>query len=145
MLVDSNKRIGRPVGFKLSDDTKKKISGSLSGENHPLYGKERSEEVRAKISIKLVGIERSRETREKMGKSKRDKNKGLKIYKELLVMYTDSESRKFLEENKDKILNSNDFLPESSIRTDDVRYVDIDIENSIFASCNIDGSKKLNN
>ena len=144
-MAEPNKKTGRPKGFKLSQDTKDKISESLSGENHPLYGKPRPEEVKAKISIKLTGIERSIETRDKISEANRDKNKGLKIYKELLAVYTDPESVKFLMENRDNLLNSNDFLPESSIRTDDIRYVDIDIENTTYASCNIDGSKKLNN
>lgn len=36
------------VGKSLSEETKAKISTSLSGENHPMYGKERSEESKLK-------------------------------------------------------------------------------------------------
>lgn len=36
------------VGKNLSEETKAKISALLSGENHPMYGKERSEESKIK-------------------------------------------------------------------------------------------------
>lgn len=41
----------------------------VKGENHGLYGKERSEEVKERISEKLTGREFSEETREKLSKS----------------------------------------------------------------------------
>ena len=37
-------------GKKLSEETRKKISDAIKGENHPMYGKKLSEETRKKIS-----------------------------------------------------------------------------------------------
>lgn len=42
-------------GHYISEETKKKISESLSGENNPNYGKKRSEETRKKLSEALKG------------------------------------------------------------------------------------------
>lgn len=42
-------------GHYISEETKQKISKSLSGENHPFFGKKRSEETRKKQSEALKG------------------------------------------------------------------------------------------
>ena len=41
---------GLPKGYKLSDETKQKMSERKKGENNPMYGKKHSEETRKKIS-----------------------------------------------------------------------------------------------
>ena len=142
-MVNCSRR-GRPKGHKLSDETKRKISESVSGEKHPQYGKPRPEDVKARISEKMMGIERSEETRKKMSESKRLK-RGARLYKEMLVTYTDEESRKFLAENKDKILECVGILSEKSVGVSGLLLVDLDIENTIYASCDIKGDVKLDN
>lgn len=49
-----------------SDETKKKRSALMSGENHYLYGKHLSKETREKISIAKKGIKRSEDVRKKI-------------------------------------------------------------------------------
>jgi plasmid stability protein len=61
--VDSN------LGLKLSEETKQKLSEALSGENHPFFGKPRSEETKNRISESNKGREVSQETRDKISES----------------------------------------------------------------------------
>jgi len=49
------KTAGSSLGFKHSDETRAKISNSLSGERHPMFGLKHSDEIRAKISNSLSG------------------------------------------------------------------------------------------
>ena len=42
-------------GKHLSDDTKRKISESMTGEKHPLYGKRHSKETKIKMSESMKG------------------------------------------------------------------------------------------
>lgn len=42
-------------GYKYSDEVKHKISESVKGENHPMYGKHHSEEWRQKMSERMKG------------------------------------------------------------------------------------------
>ena len=59
------------LGKKLSEETKKRISESKKGENHPNYGKHHSEELKRKISKAKLGKEHSEETRKKMSESQK--------------------------------------------------------------------------
>jgi group I intron endonuclease len=52
--------------FKMSDETKMKISKATSGENHPLYGSKMSEETKNKIRDKHMGKITSDETKKKL-------------------------------------------------------------------------------
>ena len=67
---------------KLSEETKKVISKSVSGEKHPNYGKHLSEETRKKISEANKGKSRphTEETKKKMGKNRKG-NKNATSYK----------------------------------------------------------------
>ena len=60
------------VGWHPSDETKKKISQSLSGENHPMYGKHLSEETKAKIGDGNRNKIVSDDTRKKLSKNKKE-------------------------------------------------------------------------
>ena len=53
-------------GKHRSDETRRKISEALKGENHPMHGKHFSEEHRRKISEAHKGLTHSEETRRKM-------------------------------------------------------------------------------
>ena len=64
------------TGKKLSEDTKRKISQSVSKENHPMYGKHHSDEAKAKMSLAKSGANHpnygkhlSQNVREKISKS----------------------------------------------------------------------------
>ena len=95
------------IGFKLSDETKKKISESLRGEKHPLYGKHPSEETRKKMSEAKKGKPGHRlgkpldeETKKKI----RETLKGQKPSEETLKKRSKAlKGRKFSEEHKKKI------------------------------------------
>jgi len=56
-------------GCKFSDETRKKISEALKGENNPLYGKHHSDETRQKLSESHKGKHHSDETRQKMSEN----------------------------------------------------------------------------
>ena len=62
------------LGKHNSEETRKKISESKKGENHPLFGKHHSVETRKKMSEALKGKHRSEETRKKMSESKKGKH-----------------------------------------------------------------------
>ena len=54
----ANKARATSTGFSCdgnSEETRKKLSEAMSGENHPMYGKHLSEETRAKISESISG------------------------------------------------------------------------------------------
>lgn len=51
---------------KHTDDTRAKMSKSQSAENNPQFGKPRSLEERAAISMKLKGVKKTAETRQRM-------------------------------------------------------------------------------
>lgn len=65
-------------GFKHSKETKQKISESLKGENHPLYGKSPSEETRMKMSKNNArywkGKHLSEETKRKLSEANKGEN-----------------------------------------------------------------------
>ena len=46
---------GMSKGFKLSDETKHKMSEAKKGENNPMYGKHHSDETKQKISVRVQG------------------------------------------------------------------------------------------
>lgn len=53
------------LGSKHSEETKRKMSLSLSGPNNPLYGKTRSEETRRKIALSHEGKKDTEETKKR--------------------------------------------------------------------------------
>ena len=64
-------KLHNKIGKKLSDETKQKISESISGEKHPLYGKQLSEETKKKIGEAMKGRRLSEETKIKMREAKK--------------------------------------------------------------------------
>ena len=66
--VDSNQ------GIAFSEEAKEKMSKAKHGENHPMYGKHRSEETKRKISEAQKGKHPSKETRKKMSEAKLGEN-----------------------------------------------------------------------
>ena len=84
---------------------KSKISDSVKGENHPLYGTKMSEETKRKISESEKGKKMSEESKKKMSKtrtgkkhSEKTKNKIGKAHKGKIVS---DESRKKMSESKE--------------------------------------------
>lgn len=70
--IDNGKGYNVDLGGKhriVSDSTRKKLSKSLSGEKHPMYGKHKSEETKKKIGKAQIGKFVSEETREKIRKA----------------------------------------------------------------------------
>ena len=61
-------------GKKHSEETKRKMSERFSGKNNPNYGKKRPKETREKISKAKRGQKPSEEARRKMSESKKGKN-----------------------------------------------------------------------
>ena len=57
------------LGKQPSEETRKKMSESQNGENHPLFGKHHSAETRTKMSQSQKGKHHSAETRTKMSES----------------------------------------------------------------------------
>ena len=57
---------GSFIGMNHSEESKKKMSEALKGENNPLYGKHHSEETKRKMSEAKKGKHHSEETRIKM-------------------------------------------------------------------------------
>jgi group I intron endonuclease len=49
------KRAGSSLGYKHTEETRAKISSSITGEKHPMFGKQHSEETRTKMSSLKVG------------------------------------------------------------------------------------------
>ena len=75
-----------------SDETRKKISKSLIGENHPLFGKHLKDETRKKISESNKGKHRSDETRKKISETKKGKHHSEESRKKM------SEAKKLISE-----------------------------------------------
>lgn len=63
------------MGRIVSEETRRRISESVRGVNHPNYGTHRSEETRKRISEALKGHVTSDETRKKLSDSHRGKRK----------------------------------------------------------------------
>lgn len=61
-----NPTAGSRLGSNHTEETKVKISKSLSGENHPMYGKEHSAETKIKMSETSKGKQFSAETKSKL-------------------------------------------------------------------------------
>ena len=58
-------------GNHLSAETRKKMSESKNGENHPMFGKHHSEETRKKMSEATKGKPHSEETKRKMSEARK--------------------------------------------------------------------------
>lgn len=78
---------------------KSKISDSVKGENHPLYGTKMSEETKRKISESEKGKKMSEESKKKMSESKEgtpvvriDKNLSIVFYKKMFYTEFDTSS-----------------------------------------------------
>lgn len=102
------------LGKKLSVKTRKKLSeshvGLQSGENHPLYGKSRSEETKRKIGESNKGKKHSQKTIKKISESKTGKPKSDEHKKSLSKSLlgkkkTDEHRKKLSESHKGKILS----------------------------------------
>lgn len=61
-------------GYRLTEETKKKLSELNKGENSPKYGKKTSEETKKKLSEANKGRKLSEETKKKMSEAKKGKN-----------------------------------------------------------------------
>ena len=73
-LSELNKGKPNPnKGIKMSDETRMKMSEAKKGKPSPMKGIERSEEFKTKLRIANIGKKLSKETREKMGKSREKK------------------------------------------------------------------------
>ena len=68
------------TGKKHSEETKKQISeakkGKCGGENHPMYGKNHTEEAKEKNRLKHIGNKASFETKEKISNGNIGKHNG---------------------------------------------------------------------
>lgn len=69
-----NLNSGGNVPIEISEETRKKMSKAQSGKNNPMYGKERSEEHKEKLSIALKGRKLTEEHIQKIGKANTGKN-----------------------------------------------------------------------
>ena len=78
-------------GFKHSEESRKKMSESTKGKNHPMYGKTLSEEHKKKISESLKGKTLSAKTRKKMSEAQKGKT------------FSEETRKKISEANKGKI------------------------------------------
>jgi hypothetical protein len=107
---------GSKLGFKFSEESKKKMrqsqKGLRAGEKHPLYGKRHSEETKRKISIKNSGKKASEETKRKMSKSRKGRTPAM-----LGKKHSEETKRKISKANEDKLKGEknpssklNDFL-----------------------------------
>ena len=83
---------------KFTEETKRKISQSVSGQNNPNFGKRLSKETREKISKANMGLCRphTEETKKKMSQSKKgNKNPGKKVVCENMKFETVKDCAKF--------------------------------------------------
>lgn len=60
-----------PSGYKLSDETRQKMSESRFGENNNFFGKTHSEETKEKIRQKRLGTKASEETKKKLSEMRK--------------------------------------------------------------------------
>lgn len=74
-LTDEQKEHQRKIhtGMRVSKETKEKLSKSLSGKNHPNYGKHLSAETKSKISRALKGTYMSTDARIKMSNIQKER------------------------------------------------------------------------
>ena len=63
--VNSARYINSKIYETLREELSKVLTESLSGENHPFYGKRHSKETKEKIARTLTGVKRSKESIEK--------------------------------------------------------------------------------
>lgn len=68
---------GGHLGKHRSEETKRKISESQHGENHPFFGTHRSEETKQKLREYHTGLSLSEETKRKMSESQHGEKNGM--------------------------------------------------------------------
>lgn len=68
-----NLESGGHLGKHHSEETKRKISESIKGENHPFFGTHRSEETKQKLRDYHTGLSLSEETKRKISESNKGK------------------------------------------------------------------------
>ena len=71
------------LGKKVSEETRKKMSESRKGENHPMFGKHFSEEHRKNLSAALKGKYLSAETRKKLSEARKGKHRSAETNKKI--------------------------------------------------------------
>ena len=71
------------LGKNVSEETRKKMSESRKGENHPMFGKHLSTEHRKNLSEALKGKYLSAETRKKMSEARKGKHRSAETSKKI--------------------------------------------------------------
>ena len=71
------------LGKNVSEETRKKMSESRKGENHPMFGKHLSTEHRKNLSEALKGKYLSAETRKKMSEAHKGKHRSAETSKKI--------------------------------------------------------------
>ena len=71
------------LGKKVSEETRKKMSESRKGENHPMFGKHLSTKHRKNLSEALKGKYLSAETRKKISEARKGKHRSAETSKKI--------------------------------------------------------------
>ena len=71
------------LGKNVSEETRKKMSESRKGENHPMFGKHLSTEHRKNLSEALKGKYLSAETRKKLSEARKGKHRSAETSKKI--------------------------------------------------------------
>lgn len=95
-----------PKGSRHTEETKKKISISKSGKNHPMYGKHLPEKTRRKIGLANKGNRHTEETKRKIGLASKGRKTmlGKKHSKEAKRKMSETRKRLFREEKLKPIM-----------------------------------------
>lgn len=85
---------------KFSKETRLKMSEARQGSKNPMYGKQRSEEVKNKIRESLIGRKHSEESKKKMSKPMSEKQKDIRRN----FRHSEETKKKMSEKHSGKIL-----------------------------------------